>query len=65
MENFLYDLQYQMYHEARHYYQSMIIADFHAREHLKSNGKKQRREPLRFIGQSVGKFGIRANKLKL
>ena len=30
-ENFLYDLQYQMYHEARHYYQSMIIADFHAR----------------------------------
>ena len=31
MENFLYDLQYQMYHEARHYYQSMIITDFHAR----------------------------------
>lgn len=29
--NFLYDLQYQMYHEARHFYQSMIIADFHAR----------------------------------
>ena len=29
--DFLYDLQYQMYHEARHYYQSMIIADFHAR----------------------------------
>ena len=29
--NFLYDLQYQMYHEARHFYQYMIIADFHAR----------------------------------
>lgn len=28
---FLYDLQYQMYHEARHFYQSMVIADFHAR----------------------------------
>lgn len=30
-ENFLYDLQYQMYHESRHYYQSYAIADFHAR----------------------------------
>lgn len=29
--NYLYDLQYQMYHEARHFYQSMVIADFHAR----------------------------------
>ena len=29
--DFLYDLQYQMYHEVRHFYQSMIIADFHAR----------------------------------
>lgn len=29
--NFLYDLQYQMYHEARHFYQSMIIDDFHKR----------------------------------
>lgn len=30
-ENFLYDLQYQMYHEARHFYQAMVIADYHAR----------------------------------
>ena len=30
-DDFLYDLQYQMYHEARHYYQSNAIADFHAR----------------------------------
>lgn len=30
-DNFLYDLQYQMYHEARHYYQSFAIADFYAR----------------------------------
>ncbi len=29
--NFLYDFQYQMYHEARHFYQGMIIADFHKR----------------------------------
>lgn len=29
--NFLYDLQYQMYHEARHFYQAMVIADYHAR----------------------------------
>lgn len=29
--NFLYDLQYQMYHEARHYYQSMVILDYHIR----------------------------------
>lgn len=28
---FLYDFQYQMYHEARHFYQYMIIADYHAR----------------------------------
>lgn len=29
--NFLYDLQYQMYHEARHFYQEMVINDFHVR----------------------------------
>ena len=28
---FFYDFQYQMYHEARHFYQSMVIADFHKR----------------------------------
>lgn len=29
--NDLYDLQYQMYHEARHLYQKMVIDDFHSR----------------------------------
>ena len=29
--NFLYDFQYQMYHEARHFYQDMVIDDFHSR----------------------------------
>lgn len=29
--NFLYDLQYQMYHEARHFYQGKVIKDFHER----------------------------------
>ena len=29
--NFTYDFQYQMYHEARHFYQSIVIADYHAR----------------------------------
>lgn len=29
--NFLYDLQYQMYHEARHFYQAMVIADYRTR----------------------------------
>lgn len=29
--NFLYDFQYQMYHEARHFYQGMVINDFHSR----------------------------------
>ena len=28
---FFYDFQYQMYHEARHFYQSMVIDDFHKR----------------------------------
>lgn len=28
---FFYDFQYQMYHEARHFYQSMTIDDFHKR----------------------------------
>ena len=26
--NFLYDLQYQMYHEARHFYQYMVVEDY-------------------------------------
>lgn len=30
-EDFLYDLQYQMYHEARHFYQRMVINDYHVR----------------------------------
>lgn len=30
-ENDLYDLQYQMYHEARHFYQYMVIADYRVR----------------------------------
>lgn len=30
-EGFLYDLQYQMYHEARHFYQRTIIEDYHSR----------------------------------
>lgn len=29
--DFLYDLQYQMYHEARHFYQGMVINDYHRR----------------------------------
>lgn len=29
--NFLYDLQFQMYHEARHFYQEKVINDFHVR----------------------------------
>lgn len=28
---FFYDFQYQMYHEARHFYQSIVINDFHKR----------------------------------
>ena len=28
---FYYDFQYQMYHEARHFYQSMVIEDYHKR----------------------------------
>ena len=43
--NFLYDLQYQMYYEARHLYQTMVIADYRARGKSKyssiGNGKYQ------------------------
>ena len=29
--NFLYDFQYQMYHEARHFYQYNVMVDYHVR----------------------------------
>ena len=31
LDDFLYDLQYQMYHEARHFYQQKVIADYRDR----------------------------------
>lgn len=51
-ENDDYDLQYQMYHEARHFYQDMVIADFDARgktSELPSTINKWKSESVSYI----------------
>ena len=51
-ENDDYDLQYQMYHEARHFYQHMVIADYEARgktSELQSTINKWKSESLNYI----------------
>lgn len=47
-----YDLQYQMYHEARHFYQHMVIADYEANDKTSeqpSTIKKWKSESLNYV----------------
>lgn len=51
-ENEYYDLQYQMYHEARHFYQHNVIKDYHTRgktSELPSTIKKWEAESSNYI----------------